>query len=133
MTEERREGREMSGSYAASPMNLIKASSLKDTKVKNKANEDLGKIDDFVMHLDSGKIAYAVLSFGGVLGIGNKLFAVPWNALSTDRGTHEFILDVPKERLKNAPGFDKDNWPDMANPDWGENIHKFYGQTYPGW
>ena len=117
----------------AQTMNLIKASNLKDTKVKNKANEDLGKIDDFVMHLDSGKIAYAVLSFGGVLGIGNKLFAVPWNVLSMKMDSREFILDVPKERLKNAPGFDKDNWPDMANPEWGENIHKFYGKTYPGW
>jgi len=104
----------------AQTMNLMKASTLRDTKVKNKANEDLGKIDDFVMHLDSGKIAYAVLSFGGVLGIGNKLFAVPWNVLSMKMDSREFILDVPKERLKNAPGFDKDNWPDMANPDWGE-------------
>ena len=130
MTEERNE---MSGSYVASPMSLIKASNLKDTNVKNKANEDLGKIDDFVMHLDSGKIAYAVLSFGGVLGIGNKLFAVPWNALSMNINNNEFILDVPKEKLKSAPGFDKDNWPDMANPEWGENIHKFYGKTYPGW
>jgi hypothetical protein len=133
MTEERREGRETSEFYAASPMDLIKASNIKDIKVKNKANEDLGKIDDFVMHLGSGKIAYAVLSFGGVMGIGNKLFAVPWNALSMDKDRHEFILDVPKERLNNAPGFDKDIWPDMANPEWGEKIHKFYGQTYPSW
>ena len=68
-------------------------------KVKNRANEDLGKIDDFMIHLDSGKIAYAVLSFGGILGIGNKLFAVPWPALSLDRDRRELILDVDKERL----------------------------------
>lgn len=120
-------------SQAAAPMNLMRASDLKDTKVKNRSNEDLGKIEELMIHLDSGKIAYAVLSFGGVLGIGNKLFAVPWNALSLDRDRREFILDVPKERLENAPGFDKDNWPDMANPDWGENVHKFYGQPYTGW
>lgn len=87
----------------------------------------LGKIDDFMIHLDSGKTASAVLSFGGVLGIGNKLFAVPWPALSLDRDRRELILNVDKERLKNAPGFDKDSWPDMANTEWGENIHKFYG------
>ena len=110
--------------------NLVKASDFKDAKVKNRANEDLGKIDDFMIHLDSGKIAYAVLSFGGVLGIGNKLFAVPWSALSLDGYRRDLILDVDKERLKNAPGFDKDSWPDMADTKWGENIHKFYGQTY---
>ena len=111
-------------------VNLVKASDFKDAKVKNRANEDLGKIDDFMIHLDSGKIAYAVLSFGGILGIGNKLFAVPWPALSMDRDRRELILDVDKERLQNAPGFDKESWPDMANTKWGENIHKFYGQTY---
>jgi hypothetical protein len=110
--------------------NLVKASDFKDAKVKNRANEDLGKIHDFMVHLDSGKIAYAVLSFGGVLGIGNKLFAVPWPALSLDRDKRELILDVDKEKLKNAPGFDKDSWPDMADTIWGESIHKFYGQTY---
>lgn len=119
----------MKGPYS----NLVKASDIKDIKVKNMANEDLGKIDDFMVHLDSGKIAYAVLSFGGILGIGNKLFAVPWPALSLDSDRRELILDVAKERLENAPGFDKDSWPDMADTAWGENIHKFYGQTYTGW
>jgi hypothetical protein len=112
---------------------LVKASDIKDTEVKNRADEDLGKIDDFMVHLDSGKIAYAVLSFGGILGIGNKLFAVPWTALSLDSDRRKFILDVAKEKLENAPGFDKDNWPDMADTTWGENIHKFYGQKYTDW
>ena len=122
-----------SSTYATSSLNLMRAGDLKGLKVRNRANEDLGKIDELMIHLDSGKIAYAVLSFGGILGIGDKLFAVPWNALSLDRDSNDFILDVPKKRLEDAPGFDKDNWPDMANPDWGENIHKFYGQTYTGW
>jgi hypothetical protein len=120
-------------SYAGQSMNLIKAGDLKDNKVKNRSNEDLGKIEELMIHMDSGRIAYAVLSFGGILGIGNKLFAIPWSALSFNRDRGEFILDVPKDRLENAPGFDKDNWPDMANPDWGENVHKFYGQEYTGW
>ncbi len=120
-------------SYAGTPMNLVRASELKDNKVKNRSNEDLGKIEELMIHLDSGKIAYAVLSFGGILGIGNKLFAIPWNALSFNRDRKEFTLDVSKDRLENAPGFDKDNWPDMASPEWAENVHKFYGQTYTGW
>lgn len=119
--------------YTAPAMNLMRASDLRGTKVKNRANEDLGKIEEIMIHLESGRIGYAVLSFGGILGIGDKLFAVPWNALSYDKGRREFILDVPKKRLEEAPGFDKDNWPDMADSAWGENIHKFYGQTYTGW
>ena len=74
----------------------------------------------------TGKVCYAVLSFGGVLGIGSKLFAVPWNALKLDTEEKHFVLNVDKERLENAPGFDKDNWPDMANKSCENGIHSYY-------
>ncbi len=117
---------------AAAPMHMERASDLKGNKVRNREGEHLGKIEEIMIELDSGRIGYAVLSFGGILGIGDKLFAVPWRALSLDREKREFILDIPKKRLEEAPGFDKDNWPDMANPEWGEMVHGFYGQTYAG-
>lgn len=116
---------------SASAMNLIKASDLKGDMVKNKANEDLGKIEEIMIQLDSGRIGYTVLSFGGFLGMGNKLFAVPWHAMSFDPGKREYILDMPKGELKNAPGFDKNNWPDTENPDWDKEVQGFYGKTRP--
>jgi len=75
-----------------------------------------------MIDIPAGKVAYAVLSFGGFLGMGNKLFAVPWSALKLDEDKKHFILDVDKKKLENAPGFDKDNWPDMADTSWGTRI-----------
>jgi hypothetical protein len=95
--------------------------------VRNAAGDDLGKIEEIMLDVPSGRVAYAVLSFGGVLGMGNKLFAVPWNALTVDEQEHQFTLNVDKQVLENAPGFDKDNWPDMADPSWGSQIYSHYG------
>jgi hypothetical protein len=100
--------------------------------VKNSAGEDLGTIKEIMLDVDSGRIGYAVLSFGGFVGLGDKLFAVPWNALRLDAANHAFILDVPKDTLQNAEGFDKDNWPDMTDPAWGTRVHEYYG-TEPYW
>jgi hypothetical protein len=77
--------------------------------------------------MNTGRVAYAVLSFGGFLGIADKLFAVPWSALKLDTENKRFILNVDKERLESAPGFDKDHWPDMADPTWQNTINSYYG------
>ncbi len=81
-----------------------------------------------MVDLNSGRVAYAVLSFGGFLGMGDKLFAIPWHALKVLPEEHAFLLEVDQETLKTAPGFDKNNWPDMADPQWGSQIYNFYGQ-----
>jgi sporulation protein YlmC with PRC-barrel domain len=111
---------------------VLSASTLSGDGVRNPAGEDLGKIEDFMIDLENGRIAYTVLSFGGFLGMGNKLFAVPWQAMTLDTDDHKFVLNVDKELLKNAPGFDKDNWPDMTDRAWGAGIYKYYGQR-PYW
>ena len=80
-----------------------------------------------MLDMRSGNVGYAVLSFGGFLGVGEKLFAVPWNALKLDTEHKRFVLKVPKDQLKDAPGFDKDHWPDMADPSWVKGIHSYYG------
>jgi hypothetical protein len=72
-------------------------------------------------------VAYAVLSFGGFLGLGEKLFAVPWQALHLDTINKRFVLNIDKERLKTAPGFNTDAWPDMSDVTWANQIHSFYG------
>ena len=111
---------------------VMSASSLMNDKVMNAEGEDLGKIEEFMIDLDSGCIAYAVLSFGGFLGLGDKLFAVPFHAMKLDEDKKCFILNVPKDRFKDAQGFDKSNWPDMADQTWGTAIHEYYGYE-PYW
>ena len=113
---------------------LMGADTLMGEDVYNRQEEDLGDIKEIMLDMQSGQIAYAVLSFGGILGMGDKLFAVPWQALQLDTVNKRFILDIPKARLESAPGFDKDAWPDMASPEFGSQIHGFYGtqQAMPG-
>ena len=86
-----------------------------------------GDIKEIMLDMRSGRVAYAVLSFGGFLGMGQKLFAVPWSALTCDPHNKRFVLNVEKDRLKDAPGFDKGDWPDMADPSWSKAIHSYYG------
>lgn len=111
---------------------VLSADTLAGDKVVNAAGEDLGKIEDFMLDVESGRIRYAVLSFGGVLGIGSKLFAVPPEALTVDMPNKRLILDIDRTRLENAPGFDKDNWPNFADPALGREIYDYYGRT-PYW
>jgi len=111
---------------------VLSAGTLAGDSVRNTAGEDLGKVDEIMIDIPSGKVAYAVLSFGGVLGMGDKLFAVPWTAMSVDEDEKCFVLNVDKRTLENAPGFDKDNWPDMADTSWGSKIFQHYGAT-PYW
>jgi hypothetical protein len=101
--------------------------------VVNRQNEDLGKIHELVIDAKEGRLAYAVLSFGGFMGMGNKLFALPWRAFEFAKTENKLILNVDKEKLKAAPGFDPDvKWPDFADRTWGNSIYKYYGYD-PYW
>ena len=111
---------------------LMLASTLAGTEVVNREGEKLGTIDEIMLDVPMGRIAYAVLATGGFLGIGEKLFAIPWGALALDTENECFILDVSKERLEQAPGFDKDHWPSAADVTWATNVHKYY-VTPPYW
>ena len=111
---------------------VIAADTLTGDKVVNFQKEDLGKIEHLMIDMESGRIAYAVLSFGGFLGMGDKLFAIPWSFLKVDTVEHRFILNVDKELLKAAPGFDKEHWPDMADHGWGKKVFTYYGAK-PYW
>lgn len=106
---------------------LMGADTLIGDGVVNAAEEDLGDIKEIMLDMQTGQVAYAVLAFGGFLGMGEKLFAVPWQALHLDTVNKRFVLNVDKERLKGAPGFDKDAWPDMSDLNWASGIHSFYG------
>lgn len=111
---------------------VLSGSSLKGDKVVNYKGEDLGKIEEIMIDLDRGRVAYAVLSFGGFLGLGDKLFAIPWQAITVDTVKKQLILNADKALLEKAPGFDKDNWPDMADLSLGTTLYGYYGYK-PYW
>jgi len=103
---------------------IISASSIIGDKVKNTAGEDLGKIEELMVDTMNGDVTYAAVSFGGFLGMGDKLFAVPLQKMRVDTEDEHLVLDVPKDRLENAPGFDKDNWPKDAT--WFSGVRDYY-------
>ena len=110
---------------------VLSASTLSGDRVVNPAGEDLGRVEELMIDLANGRVAYAVLSFGGFLGLGNKLFAIPFERLVVDTDNRCLVLDVPREKLENAPGFDKSEWPDFADRRWGASVYQHYGvQTY---
>ena len=108
---------------------LMGADTLVGNDIYNQNGEDLGDIKELMLDMQSGRVAYAVLSFGGFLSLGEKLFAVPWNALKLDTVNHRFVLNMEKDRLEEAPGFDRDQWPNMADAGWAKSIHDYYGTT----
>jgi sporulation protein YlmC with PRC-barrel domain len=108
---------------------LLAAGTLIGDKVLNVQNDEIGKIEELMISLNDGRVGYAVMSFGGILGFGNKFFAIPWAVLHVDQEQKCFTLNVTKERLKSAPGFDKDHWPDMSDEKWTTEINSYYDYT----
>ena len=106
---------------------LMGAETLMGNSVFNKQDEELGSIKEIMLDVQAGRICYAVLAFGGFIGVGEKLFAVPWEALVLDTENKRFILDVKKERMQSAPGFDKEDWPNMSDGAWSKGLHHYYG------
>jgi sporulation protein YlmC with PRC-barrel domain len=111
---------------------VLGATSLTKDAVRNRNGDDLGSLKEVMIDIPAGRVAYAVLSFGGFLGIGNKLFAIPWEMLAVDEDRQCLLLDIDKKTLENAPGFDKDHWPDMSDPEWGTQVYTYYGRK-PYW
>lgn len=122
----------MSNTTVETHPNVLATTAILGDNVVNPAGESLGKIEELMLDLEKGRVAYAVLSFGGFLGMGEKLFAIPFEALKLDASREHFMLDVPKDKLKNAPGFDKSNPPMAADRTWGSEVYKFYGYK-PYW
>lgn len=113
-------------------MSMLSAGTMNGTSIKNPKGESLGDIKDLMIDLNSGRVAYAVVEFGGLFGIGSKLFAVPLKALRQDASNKCFVLNADKASLEKASGFDKDNWPDFADRRWQEALHKHYDAS-PYW
>lgn len=110
---------------------LLSASSIEGTSVKNLKDVEIGTIKDIMLYTDTGDIAYAVLSVNtGFLNLDSKYFAIPWAAMSFIRanrsGEEVITLDVDKDKLENSPGFDKDDWPMMAQSEVISAAFKYY-------
>jgi sporulation protein YlmC with PRC-barrel domain len=122
------------GAASEQERRAITVSSLTGKHVRNTAGEDLGTVDEVILDIPSGRAIYAILSTGGFLGLGGKMLAVPWSAFRIEEGEGEPrpMLDVDRKTLENAPAFDKDKWPDLADSAMGREIHEHYGQT-PWW
>jgi sporulation protein YlmC with PRC-barrel domain len=113
--------------HGAPGPHLMGANTLTGNNVYNHKNEEVGDIKELMLDMVDGKVAYAVLSFGGNAGVGEKLFTVPWSALTLDAENQRFVLRVEKDELTKAPGFDNDDWPDMTDSKWMTDLHAYYG------
>jgi sporulation protein YlmC with PRC-barrel domain len=103
------------------------ATSLVHDKVVNLAGEDIGRIEELMIDVTTGRIAYAVLSYGGFLGIGNKLFALPWSGLTVDEEHRQLVFNVPRDALERLPGFDKHHWPDLNDLEYAYGVYVHRG------
>lgn len=108
----------------------MRASKLMGKEVKNAKGENLGEIKDLMVDMKTGQVPYAVLSFGGIAGLGDKLFAYPVSSFKASAKGDDLLLNVDQDRLKNAPGFDKDNWPDWTDNKYRSEVDRYH--TSPG-
>ncbi|WP_075082822.1 PRC-barrel domain-containing protein [Mariniblastus fucicola] len=110
----------------------MSTSSLTGDEIRNRNDETLGSVHDIMVDCGTGKVSYVVMTSGGFLGFGNKLFALPMSALELDTECKCLRMNASKESFKESDGFDKDNWPNMADPRWEEDTHKRFDAT-PYW
>ena len=105
------------------------ATRLLNDRVRNSAGEDLGKIEDLAIDPETGRIQYAILSFGGLLGVGDRLFPIPWSQLTLSPTRDDLLVEIDKEILRHAPSFERNAWPPMAEDVWQRHIDDHYGRT----
>jgi sporulation protein YlmC with PRC-barrel domain len=122
---------ELTQSSGSAPR-LLAAGALKGSRVGNFAGQDLGKVDDLVIDVNTGRPGYVIVAMGGFLGIGDKLFAVPWELFTVRASDHEFLLDIEKQMLLDAPSFERSKWPDMSDAKWTAELHSHFAQK-PYW
>jgi sporulation protein YlmC with PRC-barrel domain len=110
---------------------IVRGSQIIGKSVQTMAGKEIGEIEDLAIDELDGQVRYAVLSFGGFLGLGEKYFAIPWEALHLSDNKAHFALAITEKELEKAPGFDKNNWPDFADPVYYATIYEFYQVPVP--
>jgi sporulation protein YlmC with PRC-barrel domain len=107
---------------------IFRVSKVIGMPVKTTEGDKLGEIEDVAVNIETGEVAYVVLSFGGFFGLANKWFAVPWAEFSlvNDERENYFTIETTKDKLKKLPGFDKEDWPDLVNSDWDKLVEEHH-------
>lgn len=111
---------------------LVRASALEGMSIWNAEGENVGTVSDLVIDGQTGRVRYAAVTYGGFLGVGNKMFAVPFEAFKVlpnkhDRDEYLLVLNVTQEQLEGAEGFDEEHWPNFADPEFTSQLDKRYG------
>jgi sporulation protein YlmC with PRC-barrel domain len=109
------------------PHDHIRATTVRGTPVYNAEGEHLGQIDDVVLRKGDGRATFAIMSFGGFLGIGEKVHPLPWQSLSYDPVLGGYVVSVTREQLEGAPSYDPSEEPDWDDPRYGESVGRYYG------
>lgn len=116
---------------ANKPVERLTAKTIIGDRIENPRGEELGKVENLMVNVRTGHIEYAVIEFGSFMGVGGKLFAVPFQELRLHPEGKKFILNRDKEYLKNSPGFDKEHWPDTNEHTYFDNVGLYYGSYLP--
>lgn len=124
-----RTGANQEGPDANRPLERLTATSIIGDKVENPEGDDLGTIDNLMVNVRTGQIEYVVLQYGTFLGLGGKLFAIPFNELRAAPGRHVFLLNRNEEYLKDSPGFEKDHWPETNDHSYYKDVDSYWGPT----
>ena len=111
---------------ANTPVKRLTATSIIGDRVENPNGKNLGKIQNLMVNLQSGNVEYAVIEFGGFLGVGEKLFAIPFTELKVDEDAEAFVLNRDQEYLKDSPGFDASHWPDTNDHSYFDSVNSYY-------
>jgi sporulation protein YlmC with PRC-barrel domain len=111
---------------------VASALSLAKNGVTNENGDDLGKVEDIMVDLETGRVSFVVVASGGLLGRDGRLYAVPWEAMKISLHDKKFILNITKETMSNAPSFHRSNWPDLSNLSWLRDVYAYYGYQ-PWW
>jgi hypothetical protein len=111
---------------------LISSDKVEGTTVYDRRGEKLGSIHSVMIDKISGKVAYAVMSFGGFLGIGDRYHPLPWHVLTYDTGEGGYVVDVDQSKLEKAPTYGASETPNWSDRRWGQHVHDYYGER-PYW
>ena len=111
---------------------LIASDKVEGTAVYNRQGERLGDVHNLMVDKYSGQVAYAVMSFGGFLGLGESYHPLPWKVLDYDTRQGGYVVDLDKEKLRGAPSYSRSETPDWSDRNWGTRVHDYYG-VRPYW
>lgn len=106
---------------------LISADKVTGTNVYNRQGDKLGSVYDVMLNKMNGQVAYAIMSFGGFLGMGESYHPLPWRALTYDTGLDGYVVDIDRNRLQGAPYYTSPDEPDWSDRAYGQSIDRYYG------